>query len=192
MSVAAIPHWTRDGVLPPVDALSPTSPARSPYAVPLSELVLRFGDSPERRAILNGFLRYRALLHSTGLVDGFQWLDGSFMEDVEGNDRRAPNDIDVVTFYRLPQNFTQAQLLVPLAPIVDSVAAKSEFRVDGYLVDLGQDAERLVRWTAYWYSIWSHRRDERWKGFVQVRLSPDEDAGARAALSSAALDGGSP
>ena len=44
-----------------------------------------------------GFLDFRALLHSLGINTGFQWLDGSFMENVELLEQRAPKDIDVVT-----------------------------------------------------------------------------------------------
>jgi hypothetical protein len=37
---------------------------------------------------------------------------------------------------------------------------------------------------AYWYSMWSHRRDGMWKGFVQIDLSPSEDTPALAILAS--------
>jgi hypothetical protein len=63
----------------------------------MSDVVLRFGNSPERIAILDGLLSYRLALTTAGMVDGFQWLDGSFTEDVETLQRRSPNDIDVVT-----------------------------------------------------------------------------------------------
>ena len=102
MSSVAIPSWTADGVLPPVNASQPVSAERSPYVVSLTDCVLRFGNSSERRAILDGFLRYRSVLHRAGLVRGLQWLDGSFLEHVELTEGRAPNDVDVVTFYRLP------------------------------------------------------------------------------------------
>ena len=102
MAPVAIPTWTADGVLPPINASHPVSPMRSPYVVSLTDYVLRFGDTAERRTILEGFLRYRAALHAAGLVQGFQWLDGSFLEHIELTEGRAPNDIDVVTFYRLP------------------------------------------------------------------------------------------
>jgi hypothetical protein len=55
MSHVAIPAWTADGVLPPIHASQPVSPERSPYVVSLTDYVLRFGDTPERRTILDGF-----------------------------------------------------------------------------------------------------------------------------------------
>ena len=71
----AIPAWTAEGVLPPINASQPVSPERSPYVVSLADYVLRFGTSPERRAVIAGFLNYRAALHGAGLIHGFQWLD---------------------------------------------------------------------------------------------------------------------
>src|SRR5437868_13267322 len=101
MMPMGIPAWTAEGVLPPIAVAEPTSTLRSPYVVRLSKVVLSFGTNPERRAILEGLIEYRAALHAAGLVRGFQWLDGSFLEQVELLESRPPNDIDVVTFYRL-------------------------------------------------------------------------------------------
>ncbi len=85
-------------MLPPVNPDDATGPERSPYPVSLVDLVLRFSTSPERRKILNGLLRFRQELHAIGLISGFQWIDGSFIEDIEFLEERAPQDVDVVTF----------------------------------------------------------------------------------------------
>ena len=42
--------------------------------------------------LLQGFLNYRKKLHELGLVQGVQWLDGSFVENIEVLESRAPND----------------------------------------------------------------------------------------------------
>jgi hypothetical protein len=34
----------------------------------------------------------------------------------------------------------------------------------------------LVKQIVFWYSLWSHRRDQTWKGFVQVELENKDDA----------------
>jgi hypothetical protein len=81
--LVAIPPWNAEGILPPIDAAAPTSANRAPYAVSLSDFVLRFSTSQERIGILTGFLNYRAALHAAGLTSGFQWVNGSFMEQVE-------------------------------------------------------------------------------------------------------------
>ena len=91
-----IPTWTAEGVLPPIDAVAATSANRAPYPVSLYDLVVRFGTSLARCEILRGFLSHRAALHANGYRAGFQWLDGSFMEDIEGLEARTPKDMDVV------------------------------------------------------------------------------------------------
>ena len=192
MRSVAIPAWTADGVLPPINAAQPTSPERSPYLVSLSDYILRFGDTAERRAVLDGFLRYRASLHSAGLTRGFQWLDGSFLEHVERLEGRPPQDLDIVTFFHLPAGTTQSALAAAHGGLFDQASVKVTYRVDAYHVHLGMDPERLARQSAYWYSVWSHRRDERWKGFVQVDLAPGEDAVGQATLGSLASSGARP
>lgn len=192
MNTVSIPAWTADGVLPPINATQPVSPERSPYAVSLTDYVLRFSDTPERRAVLDGYLRYRAALHAADVVQGFQWLDGSFLEHVELIEARAPNDTDVVSFYHLPPGTSQRQLATKLGPLVDHVSVKANYRVDGYLVHLGMAPERLTQQSAYWYSVWSHRRNQVWKGFVQIDLEPTEDAIALATLASLTSQGGEP
>jgi hypothetical protein len=62
----------------------------------------------------------------------------------------------------------------------------------GYLVHLGLDPKELAGHSAYWYSMWSHRRSQLWKGFVQVALTADDDAAAAATLASLGSAGGAP
>jgi hypothetical protein len=181
MATVVIPTWNANGVIPPISSASPTSADRSPYTVSLSEFVLRFASSPKRRQVLNGYLQYRGRLHSAGLTTGFQWLDGSFLENVETTERRDPNDLDVVTFFTLSVGVTQQQVLA-LAPdlfprnAVEHTRLKTAYSVDAYYVSLGSRATLLVEQSAYWYSMWSHRRDSTWKGYLQVDLDPVEDA----------------
>jgi hypothetical protein len=59
-----------------------------------------------------------------------------------------------------------------------SPQAKRRYMVDHYLVatDVPFDAAQ-ARWVSYWYSLWSHRReDQRWKGFLELSLSADDSA----------------
>jgi hypothetical protein len=120
-------------------------------------------------------------------------LDGSFLEDVEHTEHRTPNDIDVVTFYQLPLGQTQAGLMRAAPSLFgDLSGVKTQYFVDGYFVHLGMNAMRLVHRSAYWYSVWSHRRNQLWKGFVQIDLSPAEDASASAILAGLSSQGGHP
>ena len=180
MRNVSIPAWNSLGLLPPIDVNLPTSPDRSPYQVSLKDMVMRFSHSPERRAVLKGFLNYRAALHRLGLTEGFQWLDGSFFEDVETIEHRAPRDMDVVSFCHTPDNFSVTDAD---AKLFDQAEAKMQFKVDAYIVELNQVTPlELVFWSAYWYSMWSHRRTQVWKGFLKVELASVEDAEACAWL----------
>lgn len=185
MSFAGIlPQWNGVGVLPPVRPEMPgNSPERSPYRVPLAGFVDRFATSPERIAILNGLLRFRGKLHELGVVSGFQWLDGSFLEQIEILESRHPRDMDVVTFFDMPPGENQRSLLQKAGQLFDQKFLKATYAVDGYFSVLGQPVDaRQVQIIAYWYSMWSHRRDGLWKGFVQVDLDPSQDSDARAVL----------
>src|SRR5258707_13269006 len=94
-----IPPFDSNSVLPPHLGDPRLSNEISPYPCSSLELCDRFATSPDRVRILDGFLRLRALLRDHGMTDGFQWVDGSFLEDVENAEHRPPGDIDVVTFY---------------------------------------------------------------------------------------------
>lgn len=183
-SIASIPAWTSAGVLPPIRPNAPGSSLdRSPYMVDLAVLFDRFAISPERMAILDGLLRFRADLHAAGITSGFQWLDGSFLEQVEVLEGRAPRDMDVVTFLELPQGIDQRSLIQRHGTLFDQKHVKAAYSMDAYFSVLGQPTNHWqVKYIAYWYSMWSHRRDGRWKGFVQVDLDPSQDGDARAIL----------
>ncbi len=191
--MTSIPSWTTAGVLPPINPASPASADRSPYEVSLTDLILHFNTSPERQTILTGFLDFRQALHAIGLIQGFQWLDGSFLEQVEATEKRAPRDIDVVTFYSMPVGQTQASLLLQNRPLFTPQETKVRFHVDAYFVQLDAGApEPLVSSAVYWYSMWSHRRSGDWKGYLRIDLSPNDDQAARANAISPQTQGGQP
>lgn len=182
LTTVPIPAWNSLGLLPPVDEAQPASTSRSPYPVALLDVAQRFATSPERRTVLSGLLRYRQALHAVGLIRGFQWLDGSFLEHIEVIEQRPPRDIDVVTFFHLPDGVTQRELASSNQLLFRPQHTKQLYSVDAYLVDLGMAAERLVIQSSYWYSMWSHRRNQAWKGYVQVDLANDQDEEAQAWL----------
>ncbi len=191
MCATAIPDWTSTGVLPPVDALAPTSAERSPYSVSLLDLVLRFNTSDRRRDILNGLLDFRSELHQLGLVGGFQWVDGSFLEDIERTEDRQPGDIDVVTFFDMPDGKTQTSLLLEDGSLFDPSQTKARFQVDAFFVELSPgDPRQFIEAVTYWHSLWSHRRTGEWKGYLKIDLTPDQDAEARANLLDQTAEGG--
>ena len=163
------------GLLPPFEGGDATTPLRSPYQATMVDVVTRFALSPPRIEILSGLLRFRALLRQVGVTQGFQWLNGSFMEE------RSPRDIDVVTFHAvgasnvagLPQ--TDFDAAVALAG--DHHRVKASMKCDAYFIYLEWPRPYLVRQVAYWLSLFSHTRAPvRWKGLVQVDLGAPDDA----------------
>lgn len=173
-----IPAWNSLAVLPPIwPGQAGNSPERSPYIASLSELIRRFAISPQRIEILRGLLRYRAALNRAGVTAGFQWLNGSFVEDKETLLGTAPSDIDVVTFFHLPDGISELEFAAAHRQLFSPEQTKAEFHVDAYGEVLGRPITPLaVRKISYWYSMWSHTRSSFvWKGFIQVDISRGED-----------------
>lgn len=176
-----IPDFTQSGVLPPFKPGS--TPAHknavSPYKTSLEDIVLKYATSPERITILNGFIQYRIYLKSIGFKSGFQWIDGSFSENIEKTQNRPPNDIDVVTFAPRPVNYKEDKkwkdFISMNQDFIMSQTMKSKFHCDAYHVDLDVSQEFIVRITAYWFGLFSHKRDTLlWKGMLELSLDEDE------------------
>lgn len=183
-----IPEWNNEGLIPPIDAANPLSTYRSPYETNLISIVDRFASSNERCEILQGFLDHRAALHQMGLVEGFQWLDGSFMEHVELIDGRPPADVDVVTFLPIDDECFEGLTSAQQRLLIDNAWIKEHYKVDFYAQSLRDDPSFLVSMSAYWYSMWSHRRSMRWKGFLKIDLAPQDDVQAADLLAARALE----
>ncbi|WP_151769308.1 DUF6932 family protein [Acinetobacter junii] len=175
-----IPEFNMAGVIPPIRPEEPGhSPDRSPYIANIESVVTRFATTPARIYILKGFLSYRQSFYDLGVTEGFQWIDGSFCQDIENIEHRDPGDIDVVTFYYIPQFETgpDQSFIDAFLNLLDSDFTKPLFKVDAYGMQLGTAfSPATIKQLSYWYSMWSHRKsDNMWKGFVQVSLSPEED-----------------
>ena len=189
-----LPAFNHSHVLPPFLGSDPTQAAgRAPYLTSMQELAQGFGHLAERRRLLHGLLAYRADLASLGFVHGFQWLDGSFAENVEAQAQRSPSDIDLVTFVHAPAGLSTPQINTLLDAHPDlfiAARAKARYGCDAYVVPLGKSPENLVQRVCYYFGLFSHRRgDHVWKGVLQVPLTgggandgTNEDAQAREIL----------
>lgn len=171
-----IPNFDHNLVLPP-HVGDPTEPSElSPYSCTTLEVCERFAGSPERIAILRGFLAFREQLNGYGLTNGFQWLDGSFLEDVEVREGRPPRDLDIVTVYWGYDTGFQEELAVNLPEFMDSGLSKQNYHLDHYPFDAGFRPDFTVDFARYWIQLFSHNRDAVWKGMLQVALNtPEED-----------------
>ncbi len=153
----------------------------SPYAVDALDVVIRFGVTYGRRQILNGWLDHRAALRNIGITEGFQWLDGSFLEE------KDPKDLDIVCFIRLPQSVsTEAEILgfwTESFGLFDRSEVKATYSLDAFFVDLMGSPEALVSLSRYFLQLFSHQRETfLWKGMIQVPLEDSNDAQAREQL----------
>lgn len=116
---------------------------------------------------------------------GFQWVDGSFVEEVEVMRGRPPEDIDVVSF--LPPTpiggLNDPNLLTVIA---DRDKTWDQFKVDHLIVRLHWPGDIVVEHTRYWCGLFSHRREDGvWKGMLKVDLNtPADDDAARRHLES--------
>ena len=177
-----IPEWDNNKVLPPIHPDAPSGQEydrlyRSPYAGPLAEFIGRFATTLQRVNMLERFLRYRAALHQAGITEGFQWINGSFVENVEEGPRhRPPGDIDVATFYFLDEDVSP-----DYTDLFNADLTKENFGVDAYGIQLGEPLSVATATTiGYLNSLWSHRQtDNIWKGFIQADLDPEDDEPAR-------------
>jgi len=185
-----IPPFTVSGVLPPFMGGDPTSfNGQAPYRTSMVDVVNRFSFNIERVAILEGLFGYRDKMRSLN-VKGYQWLDGSFVEDCEKTRSRPPADIDVITFAYRPldgqSNFLDTASFEKVTDqhpdLFDPEEAKAKFKCDAYYVDFNQAPHNLAQAVTYWCNLFSHSRvNNLWKGMLQVELNVD-DTQARAIL----------
>lgn len=169
-----IPDFDHNGVLPPHLGLPSEQSQLSPYPATVLEVCEKFGATSERRKILNGWLDLRQALRQLGYVSGFQWLDGSFMEDVEGRRGSAPNDVDVVSFLLPAVAHNPDPNLIQI--LANHAAAKQRYKVDHFVVILAWPGHVIVEQSRYWCGLFSHRRtDGVWKGMLKVDLGGQAD-----------------
>jgi hypothetical protein len=181
------------GLLPPFAGTDPTTLARSPFLATMGELVAQLGGTPERRQLLRNLIAYRALLSGDGYNTGLQFIDGSFVEDIERSENRAPRDIDVFSLVDIPPKYLADRTLWSASglqfwntEIADRNKNKSRFALDTYAL-LFQElpAIGLISGVIYWYSLFSHQRTTlAWKGFVALLLDPQGDQAALITLGS--------
>jgi len=174
-----IPQITKSLVLPPFLGRLPGGRSwASPYHASMSEVVGRYATSPARAQLLRGLLSYRHALFAAGLSDGYQWLAGSFVEDVERERKRPPHDIDVVTFSYTPVDAAvRMAWLASHRNLLDRGEVKRRFLCDGFFVDLRKPADLLVDDTCFLFGLYSHQRASlRWKGILKIPLASDDSA----------------
>jgi hypothetical protein len=176
---------TPSGVLPPfISGFPDNGPAScAPYETSASEIATRFCTSALRVKLFKGLLQLRAELLSLGVQYGFQWIDGSFCENVEAIRGRPPGDIDVVTLLVRPkavqddvawQAFWKAN-----QQVFDPKQTKANLGCEAFYIDAGYPALWVAEQVTYWFGLFTHQRvTNMWKGILQLPLISDDAAAA--------------
>jgi hypothetical protein len=177
-----IPKFAPNGALPPFIDGSPTNPAkRSPFHTNIYQVVDRFCTTKHRAVLLKGLNAYRKHLFEGGFVAGQQWIDGSFVEDVEATRLRPPGDIDVVTLFNRPIKFQNDPLAWSSAyssvlhlKFFETRNMKPVYKCDTFSIDLEAGSTSLVRDTMYWGGLFTDiRGSTEKKGIVSIPLATD-------------------
>lgn len=185
-----IPKFDHNHVTPPHIGDPRDKSQLSPYLSNSLEFTQHFATSPERIEILNGFLSFRKKLNQVGIIDGFQWLDGSFTENIEIREGRAPRDLDLVTLYN-PSNLTLDQIEYinnSFLDFFDFDESKTNYKLDHYPFNYNLNPLFTIDYSRYWIQLFSHNRFGIWKGIIRVELNtPEMDEEASIFLSTLVL-----
>ncbi|MBE7691512.1 DUF6932 family protein [Tenacibaculum finnmarkense] len=169
-----IPNFDHNHVLPP-HLGNPTQPKDlSPYPCNTLELCERFSFSKERKNILKNFLKFRKKLNELHIIEGFQWLDGSFLENIEMSENRAPNDLDLVTFFKNISFERQFEINNIFPDFASASTSKANFLLDHFIVDYSYNPDVAVESTRYWIQLFTHNRNGVWKGMIRIELNTPE------------------
>ena len=170
-----IPPFNHNNVLPPYLGINPAScDALSPYQCSIMEFCQRFAISDKRILILKGFILFRLKCYDIGITNGFQWIDGSFIEDIMASDNREPNDIDVVSFlFGLRAN---PNLIIEITnkfqEFLNPALSKMNYHVDHYPVEADLSPIATISAVKYWNQLFGHNRKGIWKGMVEIPFCP--------------------
>jgi hypothetical protein len=169
-----IPNFDHNHVIPPHLGDPTLSNHLSPYNCSTLQLCQRFATSLERIEILKGLLNFRERMRQEGITSGFQWLDGSFIENIEVKENRAPRDLDLVTFFGGLTLEQQNVWRETFPEFINSQLAKEVFKLDHYFVDYCFRPDVTVEYSRYWIQLFTHNRAGVWKGILRLELNTPE------------------
>jgi hypothetical protein len=171
-----IPALNSHGVLPPHQGNPADRVSTSPYQATTLELCVKFSKTPARRAILKGYLGLRTLLHHLQITNGFQWVDGTFLEDGRHPKQKSPDHIQVVTFCHPSPLFAEPEFSDLVETLTSRKATRTQFQVDHMPVLLSWPTETVIDHTRHWCGLLSHQRETGvWKGLLRIDLNTIAD-----------------
>ena len=174
----SIPDFDLDDLLPVF--IREDVNARSPYATDMQELVDKFAVSPERIDILYKFGEYRDILRKIGFIEGFQLINGSFVENCD-NEKGPPRDIDIVNLLRRPSEYKNKTDWLTFvekhkSTYFDKEYCKTHYFCDSHFIDLDYLPIDNARRIFYFFGLFSYqRRTNRPKGLLQIDIQDKND-----------------
>lgn len=156
-------------------------PNYMPIKTNIVEVVERFCTSKQRSILLRGLISYREELHNFEL-EGYQWIDGSFVTDKENREKdsdsgKAPNDIDVLTIYKLPDGATQETIADRM--VFDKKYVMRKYKIDAFPIEMQTLlSENGILKLAHWVNLFSHTKVNERKNFLHIPLGSVDDSNA--------------
>lgn len=166
-----IPDFDHNNVIPPHLGNPALMTDLSPYSCNTLELCQKLATTKERVEILKGLILFRQKMTQNAIIDGFQWLDGSFIENIEITEKRPPRDLDLVTFFGGLSIEEQQAKREDFIEFFNPSLAKDNYKLDHYAVDYCYRPDVTVEMTRYWIQLFTHNRLGVWKGILRLELN---------------------
>jgi Family of unknown function (DUF6932) len=178
--MSSIPQFNHNNVLPPHLGDPVDHGKLSPYPCTILELCKKFSTSKERIYLLKGLLNFRQRMTELNIINGFQWIDGSFVENIEISEKRPPNDIDIITLFGGLSTDDFELIEKDFPEFYNSDLSKEMFGLDHYPFDYCFSPEICITYTSYWIQLFTHNRLGNWKGMLKLEINtPDVDREAK-------------
>lgn len=168
-----IPDFDHNNVLPPFINGSPgTAANHSPYVCSILEFCEKFATTEIRINLLINFIKFRIKIHESEITSGFQWVDGSFLEDKEKILKKGPDDIDVATFFEVTSPNTRNKIESEFPEFIQRELAKNNYKIDHLLIHIpALPPYHLIRSTNFISKLFSYSRRGVYKGMVEIHLN---------------------
>lgn len=174
-----IPEFIKSGVLPPYIFDSEDEDLNgklSPYTCSSLKLCKRFGTTENRINILKKLLLFRKKMHKENIRIGFQWLYGSFVENIEVSQKREPKDLDIITFYRGFSESGIQELKKTFPEYLSPKSSLKKYNLDHSAFIMDISPEFTVELLMNSMQLCTHTRKGEWKGILRLEINtPEED-----------------
>ncbi len=169
-----IPKFNNKGLLPPFIGEEGDERVHgnlSPYFVSITEFCKRFATNRQRVRILKKFISFRKEIINNDIKKGFQWVYGSFVEDIEKTELRSPSDMDVMTFYMGLSNDKVRKVYDEFPVFFKEEISKKKYMIDHTSILIDYSPINTVESMSESMQLCTHTRDGEWKGIIKIDLN---------------------